>query len=62
MTLDISDRVVTCVAIAGVTVLGGIALFIQGDASTTMLVGVSAFLGALARHVWPDTAVPEVKQ
>jgi hypothetical protein len=54
--IDISDRVVQVVAITGITVLGAIALTVNGDLSQTVIVAVSAFLGGVVRHYWPENA------
>jgi hypothetical protein len=53
--IDLSDRALQGLAVCCVAALGGIALFTQSDYSQTIVIAVSAFLGALARHFWPDT-------
>lgn len=50
--IDISDRALQGLAVLCVAGLGGIALFTQSDYSQTIVIAVSAFLGALAKHFW----------
>lgn len=54
--IDISDRALQGLAVLCVAGLGGIALFTQSDYSQTIVIAVSAFLGALARHFWPEAS------
>jgi hypothetical protein len=61
--IDISDRALQGLAVLCVAALGGIALYTQSDYSQTIIIAVSAFLGALARHFWPtEAASTEAKQ
>jgi hypothetical protein len=51
--IDISDRALQGLAVLCVAALGGLALFTQSDYTQTIVIAVSAFLGAAARHLWP---------
>jgi hypothetical protein len=52
--IDLSDRALQGLAVLCVAALGAVALLTQSDYSQTIVIAVSAFLGALARHFWPD--------
>ena len=60
--IDISDRALQGLAVLCVAALGGLAMFTQSDYTQTIVIAVSAFLGAAARHLWPTSATPEAPQ
>jgi hypothetical protein len=61
--IDLSDRALQGLAILSVAALGGVALLTQSDYTQTIIIAVSAFLGALAKHFWgaQEAATPAVE-
>jgi len=55
--IDCSDRIVELGAIAGITVLGSVALVVDGSIGESIAVAAAAVFGAMARHYWPLSGV-----
>ena len=51
--MDFDKECVQMVAIAGLTVLGSVAIIFDGDIGMTIAIGVAGALGFLARSLFP---------
>lgn len=59
MEVDCDDQTVEVVAIVGVTVLGAVAIVVDGDVGNTIAIAIAAALGAIIKGIFDRKAARE---